>query len=163
MCEAGACGKYGKTWACPPGAGTLEECRQRILAFDTLLVFSAKYSLDDPFDYEAMARGAAAFQDLCRELGQRLRALPGGCLLLSNGGCSLCPECTYPDAPCRHPEQAHTSLSANGILVSRLAEQAHIRYNNGPDTVTYFGAAACRSWDLERLRIPQKGPDSPLP
>ena len=27
MCRTGNCGKYGKNWACPPGCGSLEECR----------------------------------------------------------------------------------------------------------------------------------------
>ena len=30
MCEANTCGMYGKRWSCPPGCGTLEDCRAKI-------------------------------------------------------------------------------------------------------------------------------------
>ncbi len=30
MCEVNTCQRYGKTWACPPAVGTVEECKQRI-------------------------------------------------------------------------------------------------------------------------------------
>lgn len=30
MCAANTCHQYGKSWACPPGCGTLEECRARV-------------------------------------------------------------------------------------------------------------------------------------
>lgn len=29
MCEVNTCRQYGKTWACPPGLGTLEECQKK--------------------------------------------------------------------------------------------------------------------------------------
>ena len=33
MCKNGNCGRYGKNWSCPPGCGTLEECRARVEHF----------------------------------------------------------------------------------------------------------------------------------
>lgn len=29
MCQNGNCGMYGKNWACPPGCGSLEDCRKK--------------------------------------------------------------------------------------------------------------------------------------
>ena len=29
MCASGKCGKYGKSWMCPPGCGTLEEMEEK--------------------------------------------------------------------------------------------------------------------------------------
>ena len=29
MCASDSCHKYNKCWSCPPGCGTLEECKQR--------------------------------------------------------------------------------------------------------------------------------------
>ena len=28
MCQNGNCGMYGKNWACPPGCGSLEDCKK---------------------------------------------------------------------------------------------------------------------------------------
>ena len=77
-----------------------------------------------------------------RELGNRLIDIHSQHenLLLSNEGCGRCARCTYPDAPCRFPELLHHSLEGYGWIVKELADAAGIRYHNGPNTVTYFGA-----------------------
>ena len=61
-------------------------------------------------------------------------------LILSNEGCGRCKDCTYPDAPCRFPDKLYPSIEGFGFIVSELAQQAGIKYNNGPNTVTFFGA-----------------------
>jgi len=138
LCEGNACRNYGKTWACPPAVGSLEECRARILAYPAALVFSSVYPLEDSFDFEGMAAGHRAFKAVCDRLFDRL---PRPVLLLSNEGCSRCASCTYPNAPCRFPDRLFPSLEGQGILVNRLAQKAGLRYHNGENTVTYFGMA----------------------
>jgi predicted metal-binding protein len=46
------CKNYGKSWACPPAVGTVEDCKSRCLEFDTMLVFTSKYTVEDSYDYE---------------------------------------------------------------------------------------------------------------
>lgn len=59
--------------------------------------------------------------------------------LAGAGGCSLCGDaCTYPDAPCRHPDRARRSMEACGMEVTTLAKDCGIHYMNGENTVTYF-------------------------
>ena len=142
MCEANTCRKYATTWACPPAVGTVEECRSRCQAYGKMLVFSAKYDLDGSFDYEGMVAAGQAFKDVSRRVGEALRPSLGDCLLLANEGCGKCERCTYPGAPCRFPDQVHGSIEAYGIMVSHLAHKAGMKYHNGPNTVTYFGAIA---------------------
>ena len=142
MCEVNSCGQYGKSWACPPALGTVEECRARLQAYKTLLVFSVKCDLDDSFDYEGMLAGGKRFKEICRAVDQAAEPLLEKYLILSNEGCGLCKECSYPDKPCRFPQRAHGALEGYGIMVSRLAAQAGIRYINGANTVTYFGGLA---------------------
>lgn len=151
MCEANTCRRYGKTWACPPGVGTLEECRQRIQQYEKMLVFTGKYDLEDSFDFEGMMESARHFSAACRAFDAAMKPHIGNYLVFSNEGCDLCEKCTYPDAPCRFPERAHGSLEGNGIFVNELAKLAQVKYNNGPNTVTYFGALVCDAKDLEAL------------
>ena len=41
ICET-ECPMYGRTWACPPAVGTVEECRRRVLAYPSgLMILSA--------------------------------------------------------------------------------------------------------------------------
>ena len=41
ICEENTCRNYGTTWACPPAVGTLEECRERLNRYDTMLLFTS--------------------------------------------------------------------------------------------------------------------------
>ena len=45
ICATDQCRCYGKSWSCPPAVGTLEECRQRIESYNTMLLFSLKSDL----------------------------------------------------------------------------------------------------------------------
>lgn len=73
MCAVNTCRQYGKTWACPPAIGTVEECRARVQRYDRMLVFSVKYDLEDSFDYEGMVAGMQQFRETCRILHEGLR------------------------------------------------------------------------------------------
>jgi predicted metal-binding protein len=50
ICKGNICRQYGKTWACPPAVGTIEECKARCLRYDTMIVFTGKYSLENSFE-----------------------------------------------------------------------------------------------------------------
>lgn len=151
ICEQNVCRRYGTTWACPPAVGTVEECEQRLKSYEKMLVLTGKYDLEDSFDFEGMMDGAKTFSRICRTFAAAIRPKLKNFLMFSNEGCDMCQQCTYPDAPCRFPDSAQGSLEANGIFVSELAAQAGVRYNNGPNTVTYFGALVCDGKDLDAL------------
>ncbi len=151
MCEVNTCRQYGKTWACPPAIGTVEECKDRICNYDKMVLFSGKYDLEDSFDYEGMTEGMKKFKQSSRLIDNAVKPLIKDYFMLSNEGCDLCDKCTYPDAPCRFPDRAHGSLEGYGIFVSEIAKTAGINYINGANTVTYFGALICNSSDLEKI------------
>lgn len=140
MCEKNTCRCYGTNWACPPAHGSLEECRKRVESYENMLLFSKKYDLEDDLDYEGMVAGAADFRVIADKLHDELDKIMTGFEILTNGGCRKCAKCTYPDAPCRFPERLHPSLEGTGFMVSMIAKDAGMRYINGKDTVTYFGA-----------------------
>lgn len=135
-CARNACGQYGKTWQCPPGVGSLEEVKAKCLAYNNALVFSTCHALEDSFDIEGMREGRFAHErttdEVVRLFGDtKIRAL-------SAEGCGLCQVCTYPNAPCRFPDRARSSVEANAISVVELAAHCGINYKNGQNTVTYF-------------------------
>ena len=138
LCEQNACGAYGKTWACPPGVGTLEECAARMRAYDTVFVFTTRHELEDSLDWEGMAAGKKAHDAICPGVVDFFRARVGDMMVLSTEGCAHCATCTYPDAPCRFPDRLHPSIESYGVEVNVLAGSAGVRYHNGPNTVTFF-------------------------
>ena len=139
-CEGNRCRSYGGSWACPPAVGTLEECRARVLGFEKMQLFSKPYLLADSMDFSAVGRAMGDFKACARELGKHLRMKLAKLLILSNESCGRCEVCTWPEAPCRFPEELQPSIEGYGFLVSELAKQAGIPYMNGKNTVTFFGA-----------------------
>ncbi|CUX30233.1 DUF2284 domain-containing protein [Clostridium sp. C105KSO13] len=140
MCEVNSCGTYGTRWICPPGIGSIQECRERCLEYQTMLVFTGKYELEDSFDYEGMIEGIDRFKKMVRMIDKAVNPLLTTYLLLGNEGCDRCETCTYPVAPCRFPQRVNPPIESMGIMVSELAKQIGIKYINGKNTITYFGA-----------------------
>lgn len=138
-CEKNTCNAYGKSWACPPGVGTVEECKRRALSFSHMLVFSSYFELEDSFDFEGMMRAMEEFKKLCAKIDSAAHKYLDQFFILSNEGCNRCAVCTYPDQPCRMPKQVHPSIEGFGIWVNELAKSAGLLYHHGKDTVTYFG------------------------
>jgi predicted metal-binding protein len=132
-CKANTCGKYNKSWACPPACGSVEEQREKILRYGKILVFTTKHELDDPFDHEGMAQGREQHSLLAAELRKRFDGAP----VYSAGACPVCRTCAFP-SPCPFPEKMAGSIEAAGIDVTELSRTAGIAYNSGPNTVTYF-------------------------
>ncbi len=140
LCEMNSCGHYNRSWVCPPGVGTYEACRDRILSFKEAFVFTSKHDLEDSFDFEGMMAGKDKHNEICEAVLNTFRQhYTGNCLVLAGEGCSRCAACTYPDAPCRFPEKAFPSIESYGAQVNKLAATLGINYINGANTVTYFG------------------------
>lgn len=140
ICEGNTCRNYATSWACPPAIGTIAECRERVNQYSKMLLFTGKYELEDSFDFEGMVDGLKDFKKNVDLFQKKLDDVLQDYLLLSNEGCGRCPKCTYPSAPCRFPHLLHHSLEGYGFIVKDLADEAGIHYNNGTNTVTYFGA-----------------------
>ncbi len=134
-CRANRCGRYGTRWTCPPGTDGVEE---KIRGYKTAVVFSCKHDLEDSFDFEGMTDGMHKAREALEDIREGLRRDGIPHMALGCEGCNLCPTCTYPDAPCRHPDRATPSVEACGIHVVDLARKVDMKYNNGENTVTYF-------------------------
>ncbi len=143
LCASNACGHYGRNWSCPPGVGEYEECRAKILSYKNMFVYTTKHDLEDSYDFEGMEEGKVRHGKTSKKLIAALReATDEQMLILSADGCNFCEKCTYPDAPCRFPDQLFPSVESYGVEVYRLAQELGINYINGANTVTYFGCIA---------------------
>lgn len=142
LCESNACGMYGRSWMCPPHVGKVEDLIAQAKAYRTALVYQIVDTLEDSYDFEGMMAAGQRMNRLTAAVRRKFRELGlENCLFLGAGGCRICPKCAKQDEePCRHPDLAMSSLEAYGINVSVLAPQAGMKYINGANTVTYFGA-----------------------
>lgn len=141
MCEQNACGMYGRSWMCPPHVGPIEDLISQAKTYETALVYQTIDTLEDSYDFEGMMRAGARMNRLTQEVRRLLPADADAYLLLGAGGCRICQRCAkQEDQPCRCPDKALASLEAYGVNVSELAKLAGMKYINGVNTVTYFGA-----------------------
>ena len=156
ICRSNGCGNYGRSWACPPAIGTLGECRERLVKYPAMLLFSNQYILEDSFDFDGMHRSLLEFKGVVDLFQKNLKPILQDFLLLSNEGCQRCTKCTYPDHPCRYPELLHHSIEGYGLNIGELAEKANIRYYNGANTVTFFGGLLFGRGEADRANAEAK-------
>ena len=137
MCAQNTCRQYGKTWCCPPGLGTLEECEARIRSCRKGILLQTVGTLEDAFDVGSMQRIMDEHKSHFQIFRQKITPDHPGLLAIGSGGCSLCEKCTYPDRPCRYPEKACGSMEGYGMLVTEVCRQNGLGYYYGPGTLAY--------------------------
>lgn len=141
LCRRNACGYYGRCWTCPPDVGEIDALIRRARAYQRALVFQKVYPLEDSYDIEGMHEAGVLHNRLTQAVRRAARTAYADCLVLGAGACGVCARCSKEDElPCRFPEKAVISLEACGVDVTMLARACGMRYVNGVNTVTYFGA-----------------------
>ena len=140
-CELNYCGQYGKTWVCPPNCGPIDQCIKKVRAYNQALIIQTISPLEDSYDFEGMDDAMTEFHKVLKSVTDMVKKDLGDIYILSAGGCRLCERCAFSEQkPCRNPENAFPSLESHGIFVADLAPKAGMKYINGKNTVTYFGA-----------------------
>jgi predicted metal-binding protein len=137
MCAAGKCKSYNKSWVCPPACGTFEEIYAKFSGYTKGLIVQTTAELEDNFDYESMQNASAQQKERFAGFREVLAKRWPKLIALTSGSCKLCDECTWPDNPCRFPDEAIMSMEAAGLIVSDVCKANSIDYYYGPKTLTY--------------------------
>lgn len=142
ICESNHCGMYSRCYMCPPDAGNIDKLIEEIDKYDFALVYQTVTKIEDSYDFEGMINAKKHIISITLKLKKVFSDLGiSDTLHLGVGGCGICETCAKQTSePCRFPENAIPSLEAYGINVSELAKSADMKYINGQNTVTYFGA-----------------------
>lgn len=138
ICEH-ECSRYGNSWACPPGVGTVAECKAHCLSYSTCMVIATttevadisniQETLDTRGDHEAITDQAA---DILRAHGLQP-------FVLSTESCEICPRCAIADGkPCRFPEKMHPCVESQGINVVPVLEANGLEFQFGQNVVTWI-------------------------
>ena len=138
ICE-NECPMYGKTWACPPGVGSVEECQQKCMRYVNCLMIATITEVNDIANIEETlsTRGPhEALTNQVRDLMQEQGVFP---YTLSTEACALCERCAYLDGlPCRLPEKMHPCVESHGINILPLLEALGLEFQYGENVVTWF-------------------------
>ena len=137
MCSADRCNMFGKNWRCPPGCGSIEEAAHEASKYSFGILVQTTGHMEDEFDNETIEetgkKHGHSFESLIAKLRKRYEKI----LPMGAGTCKMCDACTYPDAPCRFPDDAMSSMEAYGLWVSKVCELSGIPYHYGKRTLTF--------------------------
>ena len=137
ICE-NECPMYGKTWACPPGVGTVAECERKCGGYTDCLMVSTITEVSDITNiYETLATRPAheAVTDQVEEMMKQQGIAP---YILSTEACAICEHCAYLDSkPCRYPDKMHPCVESHGINIMPLLEELGLPFQFGENVVTW--------------------------
>ena len=138
ICE-NECPMYGKSWACPPGVGTVDCCRSKCLSFDNCLLVSSIVEVNDIADMEETLATRPEHEALTNEVRDLMRAQGVDPYILSTEACSICEHCAILEGkPCRFPEQMHPCVESHGINVVPILESRGLEFQFGANVVTWI-------------------------
>ena len=104
--------------------------------------------MEDSMDIEAMMDTEEAHKEHFMKVREELQKLYPDMLALGAGACTVCKSCAYPDAPCRFPQKAVSSMESYGILVNQVCTDNHMKYYYGAGTIAYTSCFLLRSSPL---------------
>lgn len=138
ICE-NECPMYGKSWACPPGVGTVDHCKGKCLSFENCLLISTIVEVADITNIEETLATRPEHETVTNEVRDIMRSLGVDPYVLSTEACALCDWCAILDgAPCRFPEKMHPCVESHGINVVPMLEERGLEFQFGANVVTWI-------------------------
>ena len=133
------CPRYGQSWACPPGVGSVEECSARCLGYRSCLVIGTITECDDIADIHATLATRGDHEAVTNQVREILRQMGAEPYILSTDSCAICKECTYPQGQlCRHPDTMHPCIESHGINIIPTLEENGLEFIYGGNIITWY-------------------------
>lgn len=138
ICEH-ECPMYGKSWACPPGVGTVPECHAKCLAYDNCLMISTIVEVNDIANIEETLQTRSFHEEVTNQVRDMMREQDIDPYILSSEACNLCERCAVLDGkPCRMPDKMHPCVESHGINLLPVIEREGLTFQYGENVVTWF-------------------------
>lgn len=133
------CPMYGRSWACPPGVGTVDSCKRKCLDYSRCLIIASVTEVPDIADMEATLATRSGHEAITDQVQELLSAQGAEPYVLSTEACAICGRCAILDKqPCRFPEKMHPCVESHGIVLSQTAEKYGLAFQYGNNVVTWF-------------------------
>ena len=138
ICEH-ECPMYGKSWACPPGVGIVENCRGKCLSFENCLMISTIAEVSDIADINETLSTRPEHEAVTNQVRDIMRQLGVEPYILSTEACTVCERCAILDGqPCRLPGKMHPCVESHGINVIPVLESRGLEFQFGANVVTWI-------------------------
>lgn len=132
------CPQYGKSWSCPPGVGTLEECKVRCTGYDHAFIFSTISEVSDIFNMDEMLSTRGEHIEIVNQIKVNVFSGNEDILILTAESCDICDTCTFPDGACEHLDRMYPCIESHTISVTEICEKHNLSFLNGYNVITWF-------------------------
>ena len=138
ICEH-ECPMYGKSWACPPGVGSVPECRKKCLGYENCLMISTIAEVNDISDINETLATRPGHEKVTNQVRDLMREQGVNPYVLSTEACTICERCAILDGlPCRVPEKMHPCVESQGINIIPVLESRGLEFQFGTNVVTWI-------------------------
>lgn len=138
ICEH-ECPMYGKSWACPPGVGSVAACRGKCMGFENCLMISTIVEVEDITNIDETLATRPEHEAVTNQVAEIMRQLGTEPYVLSTEACAICQHCAILDGqPCRFPEKMHPCVESHGINVVPILESRGLEFQFGANVVTWI-------------------------
>ena len=138
ICEH-ECPMYGRSWACPPGVGSVCDCQEKCLSYENCLMISTIVEVADITNINETLATRPEHEAVTNQVRDLMRQLGTDPYILSTEACSLCDRCAILDGqPCRFPEKMHPCVESHGINVVPVLEDPGLEFQFGANVVTWI-------------------------
>ena len=138
ICEH-ECPMYGKSWACPPGVGSVPECRKKCLGYENCLMISTIAEVNDISDINETLATRPGHEKVTNQVRDLMREQGVNPYVLSTEACTICERCAILDGlPCRVPEKMHPCVESQGINIIPVLESRGLEFQFGANVVTWI-------------------------
>lgn len=133
------CPMYGKSWACPPGVGSVAECRGKCVKFENCLMIATITEVEDISNIGETLTTRPEHEALTNQVRDLMLEQGVEPYVLSTESCAICERCAYLDGqPCRLPEKMHPCVESHGINLLGILEEQGLAFQYGENVVTWF-------------------------
>ena len=138
ICEH-ECPMYGKTWACPPGVGSVEDCSGKCKGYNSCLMIGTITETENIADMEETLRTRPEHEAITNQVRQMFRQQGIEPYILSTEACSVCDRCAILDGlPCRLPGRMHPCVESHGINLIPTLEENGLEFQYGGNIITWY-------------------------
>ena len=138
ICEH-ECPMYGKSWACPPGVGSVPDCKGKCLRYENCLMISTIAEVRDVADISETLSTRGEHEAVTNQVRDLLRQQGIDPYILSTEACAECERCAIEDGePCRMPDRMHPCVESHGINLLSVIDEQGLTFQYGENVVTWF-------------------------
>ena len=133
------CPMYGKSWACPPGVGEVDDCKEKCLSFSKCLMIGTITEVADITDIEETLRTRPEHEKITNQVRDLMREQGVNPYILSTEACAVCDRCAILDGlPCRMPGRMHPCVESHGIVLTKTLEENGLEFQYGSNMITWY-------------------------